>query len=58
MLPGQPSLLSGGGGDAIAQRRNLSLLLGLAFFFFFFSKHSLPILILMSRFDSNDEKLK
>lgn len=58
MLPGQPSLLSGGG-DAIAQRRNLSLLLGLAFFFFFFfSKHSLPILILMSRFDSSDEKLK
>lgn len=57
MLPGQPSLLSGGG-DAIAQRRNLLLHLGLAFFFFFLSKHSLPILILMSRFDSSDEKLK
>lgn len=56
MLPGQPSLLSGGG-DAIAQRRNLSLHLGLAFFFSL-SKHSLPILILMSRFDSSDEKLK
>lgn len=55
MLPGLPSLLSGGG-DAIAQRRNLSLHLGLAFFFL--SKHSLPILILMSRFDSSDEKLK
>lgn len=27
-------------------------------FFFFLSKHSLPILILMSRFDSSDEKLK
>lgn len=26
--------------------------------FFFFSKRSLPILILMSRFDSSDEKLK